>query len=189
MIVASTKIAAARPKPNSCSAATRPATKPRNAATMMIAAAVMIKAGPLEPVRDGGRVVLPGVPALAHPRDEEDLVVHREPEEHREEEDRDPPLDLRHRVDVAEERVPGAVLEDEHEDPVARRRPRAGSAAPPSAEGARSGTPASGGCRSARGRRGRAMGSSSTPGGGSPPPAAARRPRARGRRRGTALPG
>ena len=40
------------------------------------------------------------VPRLAHARDEEDLVVHREAEEHREQEDRDPALDLRELVEA-----------------------------------------------------------------------------------------
>src|SRR5206468_6791329 len=42
-IVASTKIATARPIPNSCRPTTRPATKPENAATITIAAAVTIR--------------------------------------------------------------------------------------------------------------------------------------------------
>ena len=71
-----------------------PATKPENAAHMITAAAVMIRPGPLEPVRDRRLVVVALVPRLAHARDEEHLVVHREPEEHREQEDRDPALDL-----------------------------------------------------------------------------------------------
>ena len=69
---------------------------------MMIAAAVMIMPGALEPVRDRAVVVVLLVPGLAHARDEEDLVVHREAEEHREEEDRDPALDLRELVEPGE---------------------------------------------------------------------------------------
>jgi len=42
-MVASTKIATARPKPNSCRPTTRPAMKPENAATITIAAAVTIR--------------------------------------------------------------------------------------------------------------------------------------------------
>ena len=42
-IVASTRIATASPSPNSCRPTIRPATKPENAAHMMIAAAVMIR--------------------------------------------------------------------------------------------------------------------------------------------------
>ena len=52
----------------------------------------------LEPDRDRARVVVRLVPGLAHPADEEDLVVHREAEQHREQEDRDPALDLRELV-------------------------------------------------------------------------------------------
>src|SRR5215211_2749788 len=51
-------------------------------------------AGPLESERDGAGVVVPRVPLLAHPRNEKHLVVHREPEQRREEEDRDPGVDL-----------------------------------------------------------------------------------------------
>ena len=61
---------------------------------MTIAAAVMIRPVRSSPMRDRPRVVVRLVPRLAHPRDEEDLVVHREAEEHREQEDRDPALDL-----------------------------------------------------------------------------------------------
>ena len=42
-IVASRKIATARPKPNSCSPSTRPAMNPENAATITIAAAVTMR--------------------------------------------------------------------------------------------------------------------------------------------------
>src|SRR5215218_3186253 len=51
-------------------------------------------AGALEPEPDRAHVVVGLVPGLAHARDQEDLVVHGEAEEHREEEDRDPRLDL-----------------------------------------------------------------------------------------------
>ncbi len=72
---------------------------------------------PLEPVRDGARVVVDVVPRLAHARDEEDLVVHREAEEHREQEDRDPALDLRHAVE-AEHVGADAPAEDDDEQAV-----------------------------------------------------------------------
>src|SRR4029450_4047690 len=61
-------------------------------------------------------IVARGVPLLTHAADEEDLVVHREAEEHREEEHRDPALDL---VELRQaERLSGAELEGRHEDPV-----------------------------------------------------------------------
>ncbi len=71
-----------------------PTMKPENAATMMIAAAVTIRPVFSSPCATAVVVVVHVVPRLAHPRDQEDLVVHREPEQHREEEDRDPALDL-----------------------------------------------------------------------------------------------
>src|SRR6266536_5578070 len=57
-------------------------------------------AGALEPVRDRTPVVGNVLPRLAHAGYEEHLVVHREAEEHREEEDRDPALDLRRVVET-----------------------------------------------------------------------------------------
>ena len=93
-IVASMRIATARPSPNCCSPTIRPATKPENAATMITAAAVTIRPVRSSPCATARVVVVHVVPRLAHPRDEEDLVVHREAEQHREQEDRDPALDL-----------------------------------------------------------------------------------------------
>ena len=59
------------------------------------------------------------VPGLAHPRHEEDLVVHRQPEQHREQEDRDPAFDLRELVQAGE-CVAEAPLEEDDEHSVAR---------------------------------------------------------------------
>ena len=119
-IVASTKIATARPRPNSCRPTMLPATKPENAAHMMIAAAVMIRPVRSSPWATAVALSAPVVPGLAHPRDEEDLVVHREAEEHREEEDRDPALDLAELVQP-EEALADAVAEEDDEHPVGRR--------------------------------------------------------------------
>ena len=58
------------------------------------------------------------VPLLAHARHEKDLVVHREPEQHREEHHRDPGLDLVVR-DQAGPRA-RAPREHDHEEPVRR---------------------------------------------------------------------
>ena len=69
---------------------------------MMIAAAVMIRPVRSSPWATAVDVVAAVVPALAHPRDEEHLVVHREAEEHREQEDRDPALDLAELVEPEE---------------------------------------------------------------------------------------
>ncbi len=96
-----------------------PATKPENAAHMMIAAAVMIRPVRSSPWATAVALSQAVVPGLAHPRDEEDLVVHREPEEHREEEDRDPALDLAELVEP-EEALPDAVAEEDDEHAVAR---------------------------------------------------------------------
>ena len=66
---------------------------------------------------DGGRRVARLVVALLDPAEQKDLVVHREPEQHREEEERHPGLD---HVNVleAEELVSDALEEDEDEQPV-----------------------------------------------------------------------
>ena len=64
----------------------------------------------LDDRRGGGDAAVVG---LAHARDDEDLVVHRQAEEHREDEDRHPALEL---ADVvgAEPRRTDAVTEDNH---------------------------------------------------------------------------
>ena len=72
----------------------------------------------LEAVRDRRLVVVAAVPLLADPREQEHLVVHRQPEEEREQEDRDPRVDLG-RLAQPEARSP-AVLEREHEHAVRR---------------------------------------------------------------------
>ena len=59
------------------------------------------------------------VPLLAHAREQEHLVVHRQAEQHREQEDRDPALDLRELVQAGE-RVADAPLEEDDEHAVAR---------------------------------------------------------------------
>ena len=56
------------------------------------------------------------VPLLAHAADEEHLVVHREPEDHGEDEDRDPAFDL---VEADEpDRAGAAPLEEQDEQPI-----------------------------------------------------------------------
>ena len=78
----------ARPNPSGRTIARCEKTKPPNTATMMIAAAVTT-ARPLAQAGDdrgaGGRAVHVG---LAHARDEEQLVVHRQPEQHADDDDR-----------------------------------------------------------------------------------------------------
>ena len=124
-IVASTKIATASPSPNSCSPTMLPARKPGERGAHDDRRRGDDPARPLEPVRDRRLVVVALVPRLAHAGDQEHLVVHREAEEHREEEDRDPALDLVELVE-AEQALPDAEAEEDDEHPVARRRPRAG---------------------------------------------------------------
>ena len=50
--------------------------------------------GAREPERDRIRVAAAPLPILAHPREQEDLVVHGEPEQDREQERRDPVGDV-----------------------------------------------------------------------------------------------
>ena len=117
--VASIRIATASPSPNSCSPTILPGDQTRKRGDHDQRRRRHDAAGALEPVRDRRRVVGARVPHLAHPRDEEDLVVHREAEQRREQERRDPPLDLR--VAVQPDRVVAdAEPEDDHERPVAR---------------------------------------------------------------------
>ncbi len=69
-----------------------------------------------QPERHRGLVVPAGVPLLAHPAHEEDLVVHGQTEHHRKDEDRDPALDL---VEGNEpERATHAPLEEDHQQAV-----------------------------------------------------------------------
>ena len=92
---------------------------------MISAAPVIRRAGGRDSELDRVGVVAGLGVALADPGEEEDLVVHREPEQDGEEEERYPGLDD---VDAgeAEEPVEVALLEDEHEQPVRGRRPRGG---------------------------------------------------------------
>ena len=87
---------------------------------MITAAAVMIRPVRSSPSATARSLSWRLVPLLAHPADEEDLVVHREAEEHREQEDRDPALDLRELVE-AEHVLPEPEAEDEHERAVGGR--------------------------------------------------------------------
>jgi hypothetical protein len=86
------RTANASPSPNCCSPGTLPTTKPANDAAITSAAAVIRR--PVRSSERDGFDVVAARPRLAHPRYEEHLVVHREAEERREEEDRDPAFDL-----------------------------------------------------------------------------------------------
>ena len=76
-------------------------------------------------VRGAGLVV-----GLAHAREHEDLVVHREAEEEGEDHQRDPGVDRLRRVDAPDRRAV-ALLEDDDDDPERRRERERGSGARP----------------------------------------------------------
>ncbi len=99
MIVASISSATATPKPICWNITSSPGAKPAKTATMISAAPVMMPRGRGDAERDRLGGVAGLVVALADPAEQEDLVVHREAEQHREEEERHPGLD---RVDLLE---------------------------------------------------------------------------------------
>ena len=84
---------------------------------MISAAPVISRAVERDAARDGFVGVASSGVALADPAEQEHLVVHGEPEEDREEEERDPRLDHVHLLE-AEQVGAHTVLEDEHEEPV-----------------------------------------------------------------------
>ena len=89
----------------------------------MISAALVITPPVLdESLDDGVGVGRTVQPRLANTRDDEDLVVHREPEQHREEEDRHPTFDLAHVIGPKDARA-DAESKDDDEQSVGRRRP------------------------------------------------------------------
>ena len=144
-IVASMKTATARPNPICWSAVSRPAANPANTATMMIAAPVMIPPVVRRPYATAS-VLSPGlVVLLPDPRQQEHVVVHRQAEQDREQEQREPRLD---RIDLLEpERVRDglaerrtALLEDQHDQRRTRPPPTAGSSRSPSPAPPSSGT-------------------------------------------------
>ena len=75
-------------------------------------------AGAREPELDRLRRVAGLVVGLAHAREHEDLVVHRDPVEEREDHQRDPGDDRVGRLDVPDRLAAVALLEDEDDDPV-----------------------------------------------------------------------
>ena len=104
-MVASISRATAMPKPICWNMTRSPAANPPKTATMISAAPVMIRAVEPDPERHRAGGVAGGREPLPDPAEQEDLVVHREPEEHREEEERHPGLDRIHLLE-AEELVP-----------------------------------------------------------------------------------
>ena len=67
-----------------------PSTNDPKTHTMMAAAAVMTRAVDGKPVGDRGAVVAGAQPLLPDPRQQEHLVVHRQPEQDGEHHERDP---------------------------------------------------------------------------------------------------
>ena len=93
-----------------------------------------------EPERDRALRVAGLVVGLAHAREHEDLVVHREPVEEREDHQRDPRDDRLRRVHAPDRLGAVALLEDEDDDPVGRRERDEVEDRPPSAAARASGT-------------------------------------------------
>ena len=106
--VASSAMATARPSPISLIDGTPVPAKTANTATMISAALVIVAALRAQPLGHGGLGVTRRVVALADAREQEDLVVHGEPEDDRQEQRR------RHGVDVAERLVAGDRVERSH---------------------------------------------------------------------------
>ena len=118
-MVASTKIAVARPSPIILMPGSSPRMKPQKTATMISAAEVMIRPVPAMP-RTTALVVVAGAQVLlANPRQQEHLVVHGQPEQDREHEHRDEREDRHGRLQADQVRAP-APLEDHHQHAVRR---------------------------------------------------------------------
>ena len=115
--VASIRSATAIPKPICWNMTRSPIAKPPKTATMISAAPVMSRAVDETPWTTASVVEPRLVVALLDPAEQEHLVVHREAEQDREQEQRHPGLD---RVDAleAEQPAPDPVVEDEHDEPV-----------------------------------------------------------------------
>ena len=128
--VASKMIPAARPIANSLISKPGLDESTRNANIRISAALVTslpVRARPSS-IALLGRAGL--VVGLAHAREHEDLVVHREAEQEREDHQRDPGRDRLRRRDVPERRAV-ALLEDEDDDPERGRERERGSGSPP----------------------------------------------------------
>ena len=146
--IASRNTAAARPKPNSLIARSSPSMNDRNTQIMIAAAALITRPVKAIPSATARRGVAVADPFLAHARDQEHLVVHRQAEHDREHQHRDPRLDRalgRRRAGP-----PASPSGRRARSRRARRRCSAGSSAPPG-----SGSPASGRSRTAAAPRAR----------------------------------
>ena len=116
-IVASISSAIATPKPICWNETSSPAAKPTKTAMMISAAPVISRAVEATPKMIASVVSPRRAVALADATQQEDLVVHREAEEHREQEHGHPRLDSVY-LPEAEEVGGDALLEDEHQDSV-----------------------------------------------------------------------
>ena len=115
--VASSRIAVARPTPSCFMSRPERVAKIANTATITTAALVTTPAVSVMPCSTACSVGTPLLPQLAHPAQDEHVVVHREAEEHDEEEDRQPRLDRAVALEP-EQALRPAVLEDRDEDAV-----------------------------------------------------------------------
>ena len=129
-IVASSSTATASPNPTCWRIDQLAGGEPAKTATMISAAPVMIRAGRRDAERDRFAVVVRLVVVLTDPAEQEDVVVHRQAEQDREEEEREPGLDrldLRGSREDRRRRRPGRPARATRRP----RRPRAGSSRSP----------------------------------------------------------
>ena len=119
MIVASSSTATARPTPICLMSSVESVAKIANTATITSAALVTVLAVVRIPRSTASCGREAAVDELADPAEDEDVVVHREPEEHGEEEERQPGDDAAVRVE-AEHALQVALLEDPDEHAVRR---------------------------------------------------------------------
>ena len=119
MIVASIRTATARPSPSSLKSRKLSVTKTRKTPTITAAALVTVPAVVAMPCCTASSVLMPAVVELPDAGQDEHVVVHREPEQDHEQEQRQPVRDPAVRGE-AEQALAVAVLEHEHEHAVGR---------------------------------------------------------------------
>ena len=117
MIVASISTATARPTPICLMSSVESVAKIANTATITSAALVTVLAVVRMPRSTASSVDRPPIDELLDPADDEHVVVHREAEQHREQEQRQPGDDAAVRVE-AEQPLQVALLEDPDEHAV-----------------------------------------------------------------------
>ena len=125
MIVASMKMAKARPTPICLVSSELCMANSPNTATMMIAALVTVPAVLLMPCATASAELMPPSARLTDAAEDEHVVVHREAEEDHEQEQREPAGDRAVGLE-AQQLLAVAVLEDQRQQAVGRRRPTAG---------------------------------------------------------------